>query len=172
MTDSEFEDLADALDAPPEQVDQILEDVEAALRDVAQMDVDVDEPADLDRARQRLPTDPHRAALVEAALPRALRESIEYVRPSERQAGYWRRSRERRDPSALSDAELRQRLDFVRSQREQRGTEGTVSTPDGREIPRTAAKTREKMTGNDYSDADAGDRGKGKGLLTRILSRI
>lgn len=162
-------DVAEDVDVD-EDLREILADVQAALEDLAGMDVDVDEPADLDRVRDLLPTEPHRAELIHAALPAALANAIEYVHPSDRQAGYWRRSRERRDHRVLSDAELVRRWEFSQAARELRGADGTTDTVDGRRIPRTAAKMREEMGGRDYDDVSESDAEEENGLA--ILARI
>ena len=158
--DPHLVEIADELDIEPAELIAIFEDVQSVLRDLAQIEIDVSVPADLERVRRALPADPVRAQLLSAALPDPLRQTFEYVRPSEHQAGYWRRSRERSDPSQLSDAELRRNLALQEIGNEIRGTEGTVQTADGREIPVSAAKIGERMAGRSFKE-DGSDRGDG-----------
>lgn len=132
------------LDDATAKVQTVLEDV---LTDFA-----VDDPADAERLRRRLPTDPLAAEMTAAALEGTpIGDALEYVHPSDRQDGYWRRSRERSDPSALSDAELRQRLAFVKAAQDTQGENGTVTTPDGRQIPKTAAAMRDALGGESFA---------------------
>lgn len=64
----EIEDVADALNTDPEHVERALDSVERTLRQLADVDIDVDGPGDLDVARQALPTEPIEAELTSAAL--------------------------------------------------------------------------------------------------------
>lgn len=160
-----------------EDPQEVLADVQRALEQVARVDVHVTDHDDLRRVVSDLPTEPHRARLVHAGLPPLLRNAIEYVEPSERQSGYWRRSRERSDPAALSDAEIKQRLAFIESRMDNREEFGTVATEDGRRISRSAAQTGDDLRGETFRDADDArttdtTRTKGKGLLRRILDRL
>lgn len=169
----EIEDVADALDTDPEHVEQALDSVEETLRQLADVDIDVDDPGDLDTARQALPTDPIEAELTAAALRGTpLGRVLEYVHPSDRQDGYWRRSRERSDLDALSDAELRQRHAFVQASMDARGLEGTVETDDGREIPKGAERRAEELDGESFeSDDEDTDEDRGRSILGRLLGR-
>lgn len=167
-----IEDVADALDTDPERVEAALDGVERTLRELAHVDIDVDEPADLETARRRLPTEPVGAELVAAALRGTpLGRVLEYVRPSEHQSGYWRRSRDRSDPSALSDAELRQRHAFVTASIEARGVEGTVEVEDGREIPKGAEKRGEVLGGESFAPREDNAETGASGFLRRLIGR-
>lgn len=150
-----------------EDFEAIAADVQRALEQIATLDVDVTDPEDVDRLRQSLPTEPVRARLVKAALPPALDHAIEYVAPCDRQAGYWRRAPPRSDPAVLSDAELKQRLAFVRAAANQRGTDGTTRTADGRRIPRSADGLASALDGTQFS-TDTADADRGRGILDRI----
>lgn len=176
ITDEEaVEEVADELELQPQRLESILSDVESVMADLAGMDLNINNPADLERVRTALPTEPHRAELLSAALPPALGNALEYVHESDRQSGYWRRSRERSDPEELSDAELRHRLTFVDTAIDQRGKDGTVRTDDGRQIPVAARKIGDRLDGASFDvDADRvdGDRDKGKAILNRITSWI
>lgn len=171
-TDPDLVEAADELDIEPQELEAILSDVQSVLEHLAGMDIDLEDPADLEKVRTNLPTERHRAQFLAAAMPTPLRDALEYVRPSERQSGYWRRSRERSDPSALSDAELRRNLAMHEAGETIRGTTGTVETDDGREIPTSAAKIREEMAGRSFQDKD--DHGpqsseSGLAILKRML---
>lgn len=168
---TQIEDVAQAMDTTVDDVERALDEAEGVLRDLADLDLEIEDAADLERARRSLPSDPTTAMLVDAALAGTrLGDALEYVSPSERQDGYWRRSRERSDPRALSDAELRQRHAFATAAMERRGLEGTVRTPDGRRIPKAAAETGAEIEGEDFTTEDDDvDGEKGKGLLRRIL---
>jgi|GEM_PF-4294094 len=169
---AELEDIADALDTDPERVKDALDDVERVLHELADVEIDVDDPADLDAVRQVLPSKPIEAELTAAALRGTpLGQALEYVHPSDRQDGYWRRSRERSDPSALSDAELRHRHAFVKASMEARGIEGTVETDDGREIPRGAQRRGKVLEGESFAPEEDVDEETGKGILRRLLDR-
>lgn len=168
-----IEDVADALETDPERIEAALDGVERTLRELADVDLDIDDPGDLHVARRALPTDPIEAELTAAALRGTpLGDAVEYVHPNDRQSGYWRRSRERSDISELSDAELRQRHAFVKTSMEARGVEGTVETDDGRKIPKGAKQRAEELGGESFeSDAEQRDSEKGKGILRRLLGR-
>lgn len=171
LVDEAGAEAVDGLAPPGEDVEAVLRDVQDALAGLANLDVDLQEPRDLDRVRQGLPTEPHRALLVQAALPDPLRHALEYVHPSDRQAGYWRRRRDRSTPEKLSDAELKERIAFGEAAREQRGETGVVATGDGRVIPRSAANVGEEVRGQEFAEDDV-DEEKGLGLLGRILDRL
>jgi len=176
-TETAVEDVAAELGVTPTDLNAILDDVETALTRLADLDLEIGEPADLERARRALPTDPLRAEFVDAALRGTpVGNALEYVHSSERQAGYWRRSAERSDPAALSDAELLQRHAFVTSRLEHRGVEGTVTLADGREVPRSVLETGATLRGESF-DPDAkrespADEAKGKGILARITDQL
>lgn len=174
------------MSSPPESVEDqrtgdadgavdeaILRDVEAALAAVADVDIDLDDPADLERVRRVLPTEPRRARVTELALPPPLADAFEYVSASQRQDAYWRRSRERRDPEALTPAELRERIAFAEAAMAQAGNEGVVITEDGRRIPASARRTGDAHAGRSFTrdgeltDAEAD---RGRELLNRIRS--
>lgn len=162
---------ADAID------DQTLARAERALVDLVDTVDGTDgglAPADLERLRQSLPTDPDVAQMVHAGMPRALHETFEYVHPSDRQAGYWRKSRERSDVSQLSDAELRQRAAFVDSRIDHRGRMGTERQRDGRRLSRSSQATAAELRGESFRAADdpptETERERGEGLLDRLRS--
>lgn len=150
-----------------EDFEAVAADVQASLERIADLEVDVADPDDVDRLRQSLPTEPTRARLLKAALPPALDHAIEYVAPCDRQAGYWRRAPPRKNPAELSDAELQQRLAFVEAAKEQRGRDGTTRTGDGRRIPNTARGLREELAGSSFA-TDETDTERGRGILERI----
>jgi hypothetical protein len=159
-------------------VDAILDDVEQVMHDLANLDVELDQPGDLELVRRELPTEPHRAELVAAALPAPLRNELEYVHPCDRQSGYWRRSRERSNLSALSDAELKHRLAFTESRIANRGVDGTTRTADGRRIARSVDRTGDELRGASFTDTDDGgelteqDRERGRSLFSRVRDRL
>lgn len=163
-------DAPDAIDAA------VLADVEAALADLAGLDLDLADPADLDRARRHLPTEPRRAELLQYVLPPALADAIEYVHPSARQAGYWRTSPERSDPRELSPAELRHRIAFIESRQAHAGADGTVELADGRRVPRSAMQTGADLRGESFGDPDdpptETERARGATLLSRLKSSL
>lgn len=166
-------DVADSLEMEPEELQDVLSGVERTLNDLTGLDVDVNDVEDLDRVRDHLPTEPQRAKIIQAALPAPLRNALEYVSPSERQSGYWRRARERRDLSELSDEEVVQRHEFVQAATDVRGLEGTVRTEDGREIPRSAAVMGDDLEGEDFDvDAEEDRRDKGLSILNRMREWI
>lgn len=151
----------------------ILQDVEHALADIADMEISITNPEDLERVRRSLPTEPFRAEIVSTALPPPLRGALEYVHPSERQDGYWRRSRDRSTPSALTDAELKQRLAFIEAARATRGKDGVVRTDDGRVISQSAEEIGSTLAGDEFRESPVGCNGhRGRDLLERILDRI
>lgn len=170
----EIEDVADALDTDPATVADALEGVQEILDELADLDVDVDDPEDLDRVRQSLPTDRVEAELLSAALRGTpLGDVLEYVPANPRTSAYWRRSRNRTDPEQLSDAELKQRLAFVEDRIKRRGIPGTTEMPDGRRIPRSAAKTGEALRGQTFTDEeDDVDEERGRGILRRLIDRF
>lgn len=168
----EDDEFADQL---PDDVDfgAVLADVEQTINGLADLELTIDSPEDLEQVRQQLPTEPTRAEIVAAALPLPLRRELEYVHPSERQSGYWRRSRERRDPEALSDAELRQRKAFIETQIDNRGDDGTVWLNDGRQIPRSAVETARQLRGMEFTVSDGmtdAEAERGRSLFDRITS--
>lgn len=171
MTSSPSQEAIEEFVPADDDLEDVLSDVQRALTHVSSVDIDVTEPADLDRVRQALPTEPHRARLVHAGLPEPLRYALEYVEPSERQSGYWRKSRERSDPAALSDAELEARYAFIEAGMAERGTDGVVRTGDGRVIARAADNIGDRITNREFAHDDP-DEEKGQGILDRILKRI
>lgn len=154
-----------------DEFDAVTADVQAALERLAAMEIDAADPEDIDRLRQSLPTEPTRARLLKASLPPALDHAIEYVAPSDRQSGYWRRAPPRSNPAELSDAELKHRLAFVRAARDQRGREGTTRTADGRRIARSADGLAEQLEGTTFATDDV-DAERGQGIIDRIRSFI
>lgn len=161
-----LEELAD------EDVQAILADVQAAIERVVDTNVDLEEPADLDRLRHVLPTEPRRARLVHAALPPPIADAIEYVSASERQSAHWRKSRERSDPAALSDAELKQRLRFIDAAASTRGMDGVVVTADGREVARAPMQIGEQLRGEQQREEPDVDEEKGQAIFRKILDRL
>lgn len=142
-------------------VEELADDQQAVLRQaedafaVFDQELDLADPADLEAFRRELPTDPAVAELVHAGMPRPLREALEFVdcSDSERQSSYWRVSRERSDPGALSNAELRQRRAFIKSRINHR-EDGVERTTDGRYISRSAARTGEDLRGESFREPD------------------
>lgn len=159
--------------AIPEDTDfeTVAGDVQRSLEQIADLDIDVTDPDDVDRLRQSLPTEPTRARLLKAALPPALDHAIEYVAPCDRQAGYWRRAPPRENPAELSDAELQQRLAFVRAAKDQRGRDGTTRTADGRRIPNSARGLEQELAGAEFATDDH-DTERGRGILDRIRTFV
>lgn len=158
-----------------------LKDAFATVQDTLEWLSDVDATAlDAETAEQirtSLPTDPVTAELLSAALRGTpLGDVLEYVSPSDRQDGYWRRSRERSDPAALSNAELRQRYAFLQSARESCGLEGTTPTPDGRQIPKTAAAVGENLANTEFhhpdDDPPASVLDRGRDIVRRLRSAL
>lgn len=181
MSDAEADPTDRPADAPatdaPGAVDAaVLADVEAALANLAGLDVDLADPADLERVRRQLPTEPRRATLLQAALPPALADALEYVRPSARQSGYWRTSPERSDPTELSPAELRHRIAFVQSRQVHAEVDGTVELADGRRVPRSAMRTGADLRGESFGEPDDPptdtERARGAKLLTRLKESV
>lgn len=164
-------EVAADVDMAEEEVQAIFADVQEVLESLADLDVDVEDPADLERVRQQLPTKPIRAQMVYASLPAPLHNALEFVSASDRQAAYWRRSRERSDFSAVSDAELVKYWKFSQAAKKVRGQTGTVRTSDGREIPAAAAEIGNRMEVAEIDPETGPDdetREKGKALLQRI----
>lgn len=172
----DIEDLASELDTDPATVVDSLDDASAILEQLANQDITELSPAEFERLRQTLPKDELTAEVLSVALQdTALGETLEYVRGSERQNAYWRRSRERSDPSVLSDAELRQRQKFIQSAIESRGHDGTVRTDDGRRIPTTAAEMGESLRGETFTDDSEltqTERERGESIWQRIQSYL
>lgn len=164
----------------PEQVEQIAEDAgvspdilreaERAVKDVAGLEVDLNDAESIERLRQRLPKNPDVAHLTHAMMPPAFREVLEYVEPSDRQSGYWRRSRERRDPTALSAAELRHRIEFIESRKRHSDERGVTETRDGRRVAESALRTGDELRGEDYTDRSMGEKARERGA--KLLSRF
>ncbi len=174
MTSDEIDDLHDlvhALDVDPEAVETALERVQTSAEKLHSQKDGEWTQEEIAEVRERLPTDPLQAAILQLALPQPLRERLEYVHPSSRQQGYWRRSRERSDVSQLSDAELRRHLCFNRIMQDQRGRTGTVQTSDGREVPETAIELQSEMTGQKFDDEeDEPEEHRISGRVRRLLS--
>lgn len=154
-----------------EDFETVAADVQRALEELAALDIDVTDPDDIDRLRQSFPTEPTRARLLKAALPPALDHAIEYVAPCDRQAGYWRRAPPRKNPAELSDAELQQRLAFVRAAKDQRGRDGTTRTADGRRIPNSARGLEQELAGAEFA-TDTPDTERGRSILDRVRSFV
>lgn len=171
-----------ALDLPVDDTDELaaaMADVRLTLQQFGgDSDYDLNDPADLERLRQSLPTEPARARLLSIALPAPLRETFEYVEGSRRQSAYWRCAPERSDPEALSAAKLRQRYAFMQANMDRRGMGGTVTTADGRRVSAAAQDAADDVRGMDFHADDDGptetERRRGKRLLDRmkkVLSR-
>lgn len=153
----------------------VLRDVERTIETLLDMELDLERPADLERVRQALPTDSRRAQILHFMLPRPLREALEYVEENDRQAAYWRRSRERADPEALSPAELRQRIAFIEAASETQGRDGVVPTRDGRFVSSSAIDLGEQLRGAEFRDPDeltATEQRRGRELLSRIKDTL
>lgn len=148
-------------DLEPDQR-EILRDVQEILEELADLDLELTEPADLERARRVLPNEPHRAELVSAALPRSVTNAIEYVHPSDRQDGYWRRAPDR-SREAASTAQLRHRLAFTKATIKYRDEEGAVRTLDGRTIAQNAERIGSDLSGRSFREDDDGPGADGNG---------
>lgn len=171
--DEEDREVLDRFVDDDDTIEAVLADVQAALERLVELGFDLEEPADLDRVRQALPTEPARAQLVHAALPDPIRESLEYVRPSERQSGYWRRPKNRTDYSKMSDAEVKSLFNFLETAEEMRGVKGTIELADGRRVPRSALAMRDELEGVSYTDDELDvDEEKGQGILRSIMDRL
>lgn len=107
-------------------------------------EADVVTAEDLDRLRRKLPTDPQRARLVDAAMPYPLSEVFEYVSGSEHQSAYWRVSPDRTIPRSQAEADVQER--FAEAARQAEGATGTIEHDD-REIPVSAKVTAEAVSG-------------------------
>jgi hypothetical protein len=131
---------------------------------------------ELEELRRSLPTDPVVARLVQAGLPPALAETLEYVSASGRQDAYWRSKRERRDPEALSNAELRARRAFAETAHDQRGRDGITTTADAdgseRVISRTAAGIRDRLAGASFTAAEDPPTQTDKRRFDRLRARF
>lgn len=165
------EDEAELRELVPDGVslEDVLRDVQDALASVPWLSIDIQDPSDVDQVRTALPTEPTRARFVAAALPPVVANALEYVEPSDRQAGYWRRSRERSDPGALSDDELRYRLRFMQTAKDVRGTEG-VEYQDGNVMSKATLEMGRELEDSGPRTDESGD--NTNGLLRRILERL
>lgn len=167
----EEETLAELEERIPgdDPIEEVLSDVNQVMQELANLDLQLENAADLECVRKSLPTDPARAVIIEKSLPPPLRDTLEYVHPSGRQDGYWRRSRDRTSLSELSDAELKQRHAFHLAAEASRGEDGVTSTEDGRVISRTADQLGETMKGTSFSDEEPEDPDRGRDILSRLL---
>lgn len=134
-------------------------DVERALRELEAADAVTDD--DLQAFKERLPTDPQTARLVDAALPFPWSDVFEYVQPGDR-ANHWRVTPARDHPNQVRAQER-----FAEASREAAGTRGTVER-DGQVIPKKNAAVADAVA-EGGTDAGAEDPdGVGQKALSRL----